>query len=368
MGDQTSEYIFKKRNVFYFTRRIPKDVRDHYNRDRIVLSLRTCSKSLARSEAASLAAQLDEDWLILRRKIYGDPFERFLQSRNAVDLARSDAPLFSEAKSIYLKAKSAGRPRTFVTAIDRAEKNLITALGDKPIDTYTRADANRLRDAYAKRGLSKATIHRAFNVIRAILNFVSREEDLPEIRCFSGVFLGDDIVNAPQERKPVPLNIIRKVQRQCKDADTDTTRLIAAISDTGMRLSEAAGLVKSDIVFDQKHPHIVLKPHKWRRLKNKNSERIIPLVGAAYWAVTRASLTSRNDFLFPQYCNTVECKGGVASTYLNKWMAKRVPKGCVIHSFRHSLRDRLRAIQCPPDIVDRLGGWTVGGVGEGYVE
>ena len=43
-----------------------------------------------------------------------------------------------------------------------------------------------------------------------------------------------------------------------------------------------------------------------------------------------------------------------------------MPEDCVIHSFRHSFRDRLRAVQCPKDITDRLGGWSVSGVGESY--
>jgi hypothetical protein len=43
-----------------------------------------------------------------------------------------------------------------------------------------------------------------------------------------------------------------------------------------------------------------------------------------------------------------------------------VPEGCVVHSFRHSLRDRLRAVQCPSDAIDQLGGWTTAGVGQGY--
>ena len=43
-----------------------------------------------------------------------------------------------------------------------------------------------------------------------------------------------------------------------------------------------------------------------------------------------------------------------------------MPDDCVIHSFRHSLRDRLRAVECPSDIVDALGGWKTSGVGHGY--
>ena len=45
-----------------------------------------------------------------------------------------------------------------------------------------------------------------------------------------------------------------------------------------------------------------------------------------------------------------------------------MPDGCVIHSFRHSLRDRLRAVECPSDIVDAIGGWKTAGVGHGYGE
>ena len=50
------------------------------------------------------------------------------------------------------------------------------------------------------------------------------------------------------------------------------------------------------------------------------------------------------------------------SVALNKWLKPRVPDGCVIHSFRHSLRDRLRAIECPADIINAIGGWVTEGV------
>ena len=43
-------------------------------------------------------------------------------------------------------------------------------------------------------------------------------------------------------------------------------------------------------------------------------------------------------------------------------------EGCVVHSFRHSIRGRLRAVECPSDIVDAIGGWRTAGVGQGYGE
>lgn len=54
------------------------------------------------------------------------------------------------------------------------------------------------------------------------------------------------------------------------------------------------------------------------------------------------------------------------SAAINKWLKPRVPDGCVVHSFRHSLRDRLRSVECPADIVDEIGGWTTSGVGQKY--
>ena len=56
----------------------------------------------------------------------------------------------------------------------------------------------------------------------------------------------------------------------------------------------------------------------------------------------------------------------MSSALKSKWLKQYVPKGCTMHSFRHSTRDRLRTVQCPADIVDQIGGWATDGVGQGY--
>ena len=43
-----------------------------------------------------------------------------------------------------------------------------------------------------------------------------------------------------------------------------------------------------------------------------------------------------------------------------------IPENCVIHSLRHSFRDRLRTVECPSDVIDKLGGWLTAGVGQSY--
>ena len=121
--------------------------------------------------------------------------------------------MMSEAGQIYLRTKGAGRPLTFGTAVDRAINNLTDLVGDKPIDTYTRTDANLLRDAFFGRGLRRGSVDRMFSTIRATINFTTREMGLPDIRSFSGIYLGEEGRSPETKRLPIPLQTIRSIQR-----------------------------------------------------------------------------------------------------------------------------------------------------------
>ena len=73
-----------------------------------------------------------------------------------------------------------------------------------------------------------------------------------------------------------------------------------------------------------------------------------------------------SSFAFPRYCDGRICNANSASAALNKWMKPRLKDDAVVHSFRHSMRDRLRAVECPSDIIDQLGGWSSSSVGASY--
>ena len=151
------------------------------------------------------------------------------------------------------------------------------------------------------------------------------------------------------------------------DIDDDMRWLIALISDTGMRLGEAAGLHLDDIRLNETIPHINLKPHPWQSLKTKGSERRIPLVAVALWVAERiVEDGSEIKIAFPRYYNEFGCNANSASNGLNKWLCNHVRQNCVIHSFRHSLRDCLKAVEFPTEVVDAIGGWQVATVGQRY--
>ena len=73
---------------------------------------------------------------------------------------------------------------------------------------------------------------------------------------FSGTFIPDDEVK--KKRLPIPADALLGVQRECMALDDEPRWLIALISDTGIRLSEACGLQARDIHLDGDMPHISL--------------------------------------------------------------------------------------------------------------
>ena len=50
----------------------------------------------------------------------------------------------------------------------------------------------------------------------------------------------------------------------------------------------------------------------------------------------------------------------------NKWIKTIIGGDYVVHGLQHSLRDRLRAVECPSDIIDQIGGWTTTGIDHAY--
>jgi integrase len=268
-----------------------------------------------------------------------------------------------DALETYLRLKGTGRGKTFFQGAHRSIEYLKDAGGNKPINDMQPSDASVFRDHLFERGMSSASVRRVFASVKSIINLAIREHGLNCTNVFAGAFIPDDA--ASTKRLPIPIAVIDSIQEECRAINDENRWLVALISDTGMRLSEAAGLHVNDIYLDGDIPYIDLKPHPWRPLKTKGSQRHIPLIGSSMWAAKQVVEANR-AYAFPRYVKRDEVNANSASAAINKWLKPRVPEGCVIHSFRHSLRDRLRAVECPSDIVDAIGGWATSGIGQKY--
>ncbi len=374
MEYKSSQHVFVKEGIFYFTRRVPADLRKHYSSPRISYSLRTRSRPVALARAASAAFKLDEYWYHLRTQDADLPGKHLLRHGLSRPVptpgdgqdVNTDALTLSEAVLTYLRLKGLGRPETFHRAAHRSCGYVIDVCGDKPLPDYTKADANAFRDELIKKGLAGSSITRIFGTVRAVFNFAVAEEGLSISSPFANVYY--DRSAGVAVRSPIPVDVVRAVQLQCYQMDDEMRWLVALVADTGMRLAEAAGLLREDI-FQQENGRWAAKitPHPWRSLKTDSSSRVVPLAGSAEWAARRIhTQQDGNKFAFPRYNTSDKTSANSASAALNKWLKAYVPKGATMHGFRHSMRDRLRAVECPADVADQIGGWHTDGVGQGY--
>jgi len=359
--------LFVKCGVYYYVRRVPKALQVRFQRSRVVLCLHTRIEIEALNAANRISVQLEMAWNSARLEAMG--FSMPSLPMLPVETQKAQLPTqpiirLSDAHQIYVRLKGQGKTKLFHASTDRNIGYAKACLGDADIMKLGRLDAAKFRDYLIARSMTTISIKRVISTVKAAVNLAIGENGLNCQNPFSRTFIPE--VGEQKVRPPIPVDHIRAVQQECVDLDDNNRHLIALISDTGMRLSEAVGLIKSDIHLDGPIKYIDLKPHPWRPLKTRTSTRQIPIVGASLWAAQRVLTQSSGQFLFPAYANRDGCNANSASAGLNQWLRRRLPKGCVIHSFRHSIRDRLRAVECDPTIIDEIGGWSRQTVGNGY--
>ena len=367
LATKSNSYTFQKDGVWYFSRRVPADLRRHYRTGRIAYSLRTKSIRDARVRAMSDASKLDRHWHILRISSEDLPGKHLLADavqEPAVE-ASVDTHSLKAAVAVYLRLKGLDRPPTFEAAFRRSCGYLIDCCGMKNLQDYLRSDATQFRDYLFAKGLSGSSVARIFGTVRAVINLAISEFGLSIINPFSNVYF--DQSQGVKKRIPVKPEDIEKVQEECYKADDEKRWLIALVADTGIRLGEGAGLLRSDFVEQDGILCVNIRPHPWRSLKTSSSERLVPLVGSSKWAAERIlAHPTDSRFAFPNYNDGQRTNANSASAALNKWLKSKIGQGYTIHSFRHSMRDRLRAVECPSEIIDQIGGWLTHGVGNSY--
>ncbi|MDB9944946.1 site-specific integrase [Ascidiaceihabitans sp.] len=369
LATKSNNYTFQKSGIWYFSRRVPADLRRHYRTARIAYSLRTKSVRDARVRAMTDAAKLDRHWHILRISSDDLPGKHLLADavQEPATVASIDNHSFKAAVAVYLRLKGNDRPPTFEAAVRRSCGYLIDCCGMKDLHDYVRSDATKFRDYLFAKGLNGASVARIFGTVRAVINLALSEFGLAIVNPFPNVYFDHNV--GVKKRHPVKPDDIKKVQEECYKADDEKRWLIALIADTGMRLAEGAGLLRSDFIEQDGILCVNIRPHPWRSLKTASSERVIPLVGSAKWAAERIlAQPDGSAFAFPNYNDGQRTNANSASAALNKWMKTKIRRGYTIHSFRHSMRDRLRAVECPSDVIDQIGGWLTQGVGASYGE
>ena len=275
-------------------------------------------------------------------------------------------PTLSEALELHLRIHTKRDDVKFTTYQRRAWAALLAVTGDKAVKDLSRDDVRSYIDKTLAGGSATTTVRRLLGAMRAVFTTWRVEKDKTQANPFEGIAIANEGKDK-KARTPYSAADLSKLYAECRKANDAGRWLIALCADTGARIAEVAGLAMADIHLSDPVPYIDIKPHPWRSLKNKESARKVPLVGAALWAAQRIMETAQQGqrFAFPQYTSQTECKATHASNTLVAWI-KRRGIDHVIHELRHTMADRLREVQCPREIRFAIDGHATGAVGDDY--
>ena len=125
---------------------------------------------------------------------------------------------------------------------------VIDQLCDKQLCDYSTLDAGKVRDALIGRGLSVLSVRRIFTTVKAVINLAIAEHDLDIRNAFAANYMPKA---ESKKRVSISVETIRRIQQSCVEHDDDMRWLVALISDTGMRVTEAKGLHINNLKLDE---------------------------------------------------------------------------------------------------------------------
>jgi integrase len=414
-------YSYQRGKVIYYQRAIPDDLQERYASKRIKIKLDSADLNIAAKQIEAINRKVEAEWKSLRSspnqvpKTIKGQAEELLKSwdissdspahdadllylfHSHLDLKREQfargneevyreanpsdylkpheieaaqiaagtvKPKLTDALEFYLKVNPKRNNEKFCTYARRSFGRMVEAIGDKPIEEVSRDDGHTFVSKMLEEGLASASIRRLLNTDMAVMKTYITEKQLNRTNPFASIPIPDEGADA-EEAKPYSPDELGKLVTLCKEWDDEPRWILGMIADTGARLAEIAGLALDDIRLDDAVPHIVIKVHPWRSLKNKPSARLVPLVGSSLWAARRIKETaiSGQAFAFPRYNKKDKTNADSASAALNKWIKTTLQQDHIVHELRHTLAQGAGSVRF--SVLQILGWLSVAGMSKG---
>ncbi|MFC4319494.1 DUF6538 domain-containing protein [Rhizobium alvei] len=251
-----------------------------------------------------------------------------------------------------------------------AARHFVEEIGDRCVDKVSRTDAIAFRKHLIRkmkttnpktgRAFTADAASREIGILRKMLAELSLYMAWPEFR---NPFADINFKKEKTSRMPIPTDALQ--QMATTDAlsgmSLERRALYFVLLETGARLSEVCNLRPDAIRLDVAVPHIVIEGTEEREIKTASSRRRIPLVGLALEAAKK----------YPSGWPNFFDQENRLSAALGKYLKE---KGLVegrqapVHGLRHAMKDRLRAADVRPDLIDQIlgHGRKVPVYGEGF--
>lgn len=399
--------IVRRSRTFHIVRRVPKRYESVEPRKQVWISLHTDSETVAKQKAPTAWAHMIEGWearlagatddaerrfqaarelaavrglaYISADRVAKLPREELLERVEAVTKLSGDAASIearallggarqpgikiSRALDLYWTlakqdtlGKSEDQVRRWEHPRKRAIANLIDTIGDKELSEITPDDMLDFRETWMDRieagEAQPDTANKDFQHIGNILKTVVKMKRL-------GIALPLDGLSfkADKDRKKPPFSVewIRTkllAPGALGGLNTEARCIVLGMVNTGYRPGEGAGLLPHHIRLDVDVPHISIEP-EGRQLKNKVSQRVIPLVGVSLDAFRECP----NGF--PRYQASSATLSGTVNSFLRE-NGLLETDAHTLYSLRHSFEDRMLAVGIDERIRRDLFGHALG--------
>lgn len=404
IGTQEMTYILCRAKKYYFSRRVPLDLREYDPRGIIRFSLKTDSRSEALKRSAWENAKLEQYWGNLvqtgqkhSHEHYRQVVERanllgfsYMPIKDLAGLASSAElikrllfldqqklpekqveavlgaveqpvimlgdvlPKFWELSKDIRINKTEHQVRKWKNPRKLTMKNFIKCVGNKPLHELNRDDCLKYRDWWIERieanSATGSTANKNIVYIKTILARVSEHYKISlDIRhLFSKLSFEDD----SGQRKSFSTEYLRNTllnPQNLKGMDEIPRCLLYVFAETGLCFAEQLSLLPEDIRLNDPIPHIALMPRKKLKLKTKYRKREIPLTGFALDVFKK----------YPEGFSLHVSNPDSLSTRVNKFLRENnlLPSDMhSVYSLRHSFQDRLLSENTPDRIQANLMG------------
>jgi len=255
-------------------------------------------------------------------------------------------PLLSMALSRYYKLRNNADDIKIRISLERSVKGLIEICGDKPIDEYSRIDSDDYLNHFVKSNKISAGRKNQSNLIN-IFKLLYSNLYISNSNPFLN-FKWPDYKH--KTRKIFSDNELKLIFNFCKEKNDFVSIIIALMFDTGCLLSEIIGLFNDDIFLSSHQNYLVIRSNYLRKIKKRFSKRVVPLVGISLWAAKKIKLKGPTKNIFSDFLSKGTNKIYILEYSINK-LLKSLTNGKTSYSFRLTLINRLKNINCPEEVI-----------------
>jgi hypothetical protein len=250
-----------------------------------------------------------------------------------------------------LKLKKIDFKATQYSSIVNSIKYLIKICGDKPIDEFSSRDSKKFQNFFIlEKRISTGKRYQSnlFNFFKTLYNYSNIDKKNP----FENIKWPTTYSKPSIE--PLNINEIKKIIGITKEEKSLFSIIIGCILNTGVSLNELICINRNEINLNQFNPYILIRSNDIRKINNIYKKRIIPLVGVSFESMDKLLRLSTNAYPFYNFLGSNFTIKKIESKI--NFRIKKITDNKSLKSFKISLIERLKKINCPEEIISEILG------------